>query len=163
MLIKSIVIFFIVAISLYFFADPLVASVGSQFAVIGTLLVGMLLEALVFSFSKMSVGSASSKRGNTRFSKGEEDQDAAMLIDSGTIYVGNLPYKISEQDVRGLFAQYGAVSSVRLMRDRKTSRFRGFGFVEMTPDDALVAIRALSGNEFMGRKLKVNLANEKNR
>ena len=74
------------------------------------------------------------------------------------IYVGNLPYSSSEEDVRELFAQYGEVTSVKLINDRETGRPRGFGFVEMDDSSAESAIEALDGQEFGGRSLKVNEA-----
>lgn len=74
------------------------------------------------------------------------------------IYVGNLPYSSSEEDVRELFAQYGEVTSVKLINDRETGRPRGFGFVEMDDQSAQSAIEALDGQEFGGRSLKVNEA-----
>ncbi|BCD67412.1 RNA-binding protein [Nitratiruptor sp. YY09-18] len=74
------------------------------------------------------------------------------------IYVGNLPYRSGEEEVRNLFAQYGEVNSVKLITDRETGRPRGFGFVEMDDSEALAAIEALDGQEFEGRVLKVNEA-----
>ncbi len=74
------------------------------------------------------------------------------------IYVGNLPYRSSEEEVRELFAQYGEVNSVKLITDRETGRPRGFGFVEMEDESAQEAIEALDGQEFDGRRLKVNEA-----
>lgn len=74
------------------------------------------------------------------------------------IYVGNLPYSSNEEDVRELFAQYGEVTSVKLINDRETGRPRGFGFVEMDDSSADSAIEALDGSEFGGRSLKVNEA-----
>lgn len=74
------------------------------------------------------------------------------------IYVGNLPYRSGEDDVRDLFSQYGEVISVKLITDRETGRPRGFGFVEMEDDAALNAIESLDGKEFEGRTLRVNEA-----
>ena len=75
------------------------------------------------------------------------------------IYVGNLPFRTTEENVRDLFARYGAVQSVKLISDRETGKPRGFGFVEMDDDSAAdEAIRALDGAEFEGRSLKVNEA-----
>jgi RNA recognition motif-containing protein len=74
------------------------------------------------------------------------------------IYVGNLPYRSTEDEVRELFAQYGEVKSVKLITDRETGRARGFGFVEMEDEGASSAIEALDGKEFEGRVLKVNEA-----
>ncbi len=78
-----------------------------------------------------------------------------------TIYVGNLPFSASEQDVRELFARHGAVHSVKLISDRDTGRPKGFGFVEMVPSEAEFAIRALEGVDFGGRNLRVNEARER--
>ena len=75
-----------------------------------------------------------------------------------TIYVGNIPYSASEDDIRELFAQHGTVHSVKLINDRYTGRFRGFGFIEMDPEDADTAIQALNGNDYGGRTLRVNEA-----
>ena len=78
-----------------------------------------------------------------------------------TIYVGNLPFDASEEDVRRLFDKYGEVSKVSLINDRETGRPRGFGFVEMPPEDAAAAIDALDGAEFGGRSLRVNEARDR--
>ena len=75
-----------------------------------------------------------------------------------SIYVGNLSYDASEQEISDLFEQYGEVRSVRLIKDRETGRARGFGFVEMGADAADKAIEALEGQVFLGRNLKVNEA-----
>ena len=74
------------------------------------------------------------------------------------IYVGNLPYSASEQDVSTLFSQYGEVESVSLPTDRETGRLRGFGFVEMAAADAAKAISGLNGTDMGGRSLNVNEA-----
>lgn len=75
-----------------------------------------------------------------------------------SIYVGNIPFSASEDDLRDLFAQHGDVLSVKFIMDRESGRFRGFGFVEMEDADALAAIEALDGNDMGGRNLKVNEA-----
>ncbi len=75
------------------------------------------------------------------------------------IYVGNIPWSTDEDAVRELFEQYGAVDSVKLIKDRETGRLRGFGFVEMTEDDsARNAIEQLNQSDFGGRTLVVNEA-----
>lgn len=76
-----------------------------------------------------------------------------------TLYVGNLSYQATEDDLSAVFAEYGAVKRVVLPTDRETGRMRGFAFVEMNEDaheDA--AISALDGAEWMGRQLRVNKA-----
>jgi cold-inducible RNA-binding protein len=78
------------------------------------------------------------------------------------LYVGNLPYSTSEEDLRNLFSQYGNVESVAVITDRETGRSKGFGFVEFGDDtEARNAISALSGQEFGGRALTVNEARPK--
>ncbi len=77
---------------------------------------------------------------------------------SKSIYVGNLPWSATEDQVQALFAEYGAVLSVKLINDRETGRARGFGFVEMEDADALAAIEALDNHDFGGRTLRVNEA-----
>ncbi|MFH1913517.1 MAG: RNA-binding protein [Pseudomonadota bacterium] len=78
-----------------------------------------------------------------------------------SIYVGNIPFSVSENDIRDMFGAYGRVVSVKLVEDRETGRFRGFGFVEMDDADALSAIEALDGKDMSGRTLKVNEARPK--
>src|SRR3954471_16157546 len=79
------------------------------------------------------------------------------------IYVGNLPFSADEAQVRALFEPHGAVESVSLINDRETGRPRGFGFVEMSREDAAKAIQALNGKDMGGRPLKVNEAQDKPR
>jgi RNA recognition motif-containing protein len=75
------------------------------------------------------------------------------------IFVGNLSFGATEDAVRSLFAQYGAVERVSIITDRDTGQSRGFGFVEMgNNDEANRAIAALDGQELNGRALKVNEA-----
>ena len=75
------------------------------------------------------------------------------------IYVGNLAFTATEQDLRQLFEPYGAVDEIRVIMDRETGRSKGFGFVEM-PDGtaARAAIAKLQGHEIAGRTLTVNEA-----
>ena len=71
------------------------------------------------------------------------------------IYVGNLSWGMSDQDLENLFAEHGSVTSAKIITDRMTNRSRGFGFVEMS-DGADAAIEALNETEIEGRKLVVN-------
>ncbi|HEX2465332.1 MAG TPA: RNA-binding protein [Thermoanaerobaculia bacterium] len=79
---------------------------------------------------------------------------------SKRIYVGNLPFSTTDDELRSLFSQYGQVVSVNLVTDRETGRPRGFGFVEMEGADE--AISALDRKEFGGRVLTVNEARPRN-
>ena len=75
------------------------------------------------------------------------------------IYVGNLSYSVSDQDLGEVFAQYGNVESARIVTDRESGRSKGFGFVEMSTDDeAKEAIEKLNGTEFGGRNMNVSEA-----
>lgn len=74
------------------------------------------------------------------------------------IYVGNLPFTATDDEVRGLFSKHGTVYTVKLVMDRDTGRPRGFCFVEMENRAADVAINALNGSDFGGRSLRVNEA-----
>src|SRR5713226_8949644 len=75
------------------------------------------------------------------------------------LYVGNLSFQTSSEDLRAHFAQAGTVESASVVEDRMTGRSRGFGFVEMaTPEEAAAAIEQLNGKEFAGRNLTVNEA-----
>ena len=78
------------------------------------------------------------------------------------IYVGNLPFQSSEDEVRELFGQHGEVLNVSLINDRETGRPRGFGFVEMPEDAGRTAISELDGKDLGGRRLTVNEARPRN-
>ena len=75
------------------------------------------------------------------------------------LYVGNLSFNSTENDVSDAFSAYGTVTSVTLITDRETGRPRGFGFVEMSSDaEAQAAMQAMDGQDLDGRSLKVNVA-----
>ena len=74
------------------------------------------------------------------------------------IYVGNLPFRTTTQELRDLFASYGEVNDVVIPEDRETGRSRGFGFVDMDDDSGRGAIEALDGWDMDGRALRVNEA-----
>jgi RNA recognition motif-containing protein len=78
------------------------------------------------------------------------------------IYVANVPFKASEQELKGLFEEFGEVSSAKIIMDKETQRSRGFAFVDM-PDDssAKQAISKLNGADFLGKQLVVNEARPK--
>ena len=74
------------------------------------------------------------------------------------MYVGNLAFQSTEDDIENLFSQHGEVKSVNLITDRETGRSRGFAFVEMSVEDADAAMQSLDGKTFEGRNLKINEA-----
>ena len=78
------------------------------------------------------------------------------------LFVGNLGYGVTEDSLRSLFASYGTVESVTILKDRDSGQSRGFGFVEMSNNnESQKAITALNGKEFEGRMLNVNEARPK--
>lgn len=80
------------------------------------------------------------------------------------IYVGNLSYGMSESELRDAFAQFGEVSSVKILMDRETGRSRGFGFVEMpNQSEGEAAVSNLNGKDLSGRALRVNEARPRER
>ena len=79
------------------------------------------------------------------------------------IYVGNLPFTTTDDDLRDLFARHGEVSKASVVIDRESGRSRGFGFVEMETASAEVAITALNGRDVGGRSLRVNEAESRQR
>ncbi|PAS09327.1 RNA recognition motif domain-containing protein [Vibrio cholerae] len=87
-------------------------------------------------------------------------QDEEVSSTTKTLYVGNLPYKANESHVKELFAEYGEVFAVRLMKDKRTGKRRGFGFVVIAAGQAQTAIDALNEKEYMQRTLKIRIAND---
>ncbi len=77
------------------------------------------------------------------------------------LFVGNLPFTVTEDALRTLFAPHGTVEKIALISDRDTGRPRGFAFVEMSNADAARAMQSLNGTDFGGRPLKVNEAQER--
>lgn len=79
-----------------------------------------------------------------------------------SIYVGNIAYTVSQEDIQEVFADYGTVKRVTVPMDRETGRPRGFAFVEMSADaEEEAAIEALDGAEWLGREIRVNKARPK--
>jgi cold-inducible RNA-binding protein len=78
------------------------------------------------------------------------------------LYVGNLSYAVNDSSLRALFEAYGTVQSATVVVDRDSGRSKGFGFVEMSDDDAKKAMQALNGQQHEGRTIRVNEARPKN-
>jgi RNA recognition motif-containing protein len=79
------------------------------------------------------------------------------------IYVGNLSYQATEEELTELFSKYGNIKSIALIKDRATGRPKGFGFIEFDDNGQADASIEMDGQEFMGRPLKVNIAREQQR
>ncbi|KIM11007.1 MAG: RNA-binding protein [Sulfuricurvum sp. PC08-66] len=77
------------------------------------------------------------------------------------IYIGNLPYSLSENEIKELFSTYGEVSKVTLIVDRESGRKKGYGFVKMDPQGCQEAIKELNETQFMGRTIKVSAASNR--
>lgn len=108
-------------------------------------IVGLLLPIIVLQSNSKSEESVQTA-----------DEDKATT----TLYVGNLPYKANESHVRQLFSEYGEVFAVRLMKDKRTGKRRGFGFVVVASKDTDSVIETLNDHDYMQRTLKVRVAND---
>ena len=90
------------------------------------------------------------------------ESDASRNSELGKkLYVGNLPFTTTEDELRSLFEQHGSVETINVITDRDTGRPRGFAFVEMDESSADAAMQALDGTDLGGRALRVNEANER--
>lgn len=105
--------------------------------------IGVIATVIILNFSNQAPQKATEKDPSTK-----------------TLYVGNLPYKANEANVRELFSEYGEVFAVRLMKDKRTGKRRGFGFVVMASSDTENAITQLNEMDYMQRTLKVRVAND---
>lgn len=143
--ILNIFITVIFAIVLYFVLPILASDISSPLAAAIGVLVGGILIPIV---TKLLPSTNSSN----------EDGGSGEV---STLYVGNLPYRANEQAVQEHFEQQGNVVSVRLMKDRRTGKRKGYGFVEMNAKGADKAIKNLNDSIFQERTLKVRLAKEK--
>ncbi|MDN3696621.1 RNA-binding protein [Vibrio sp. 03-59-1] len=108
-----------------------------------TFVIGVLASAFILNLSSTKSASEPEQNPSTK-----------------TLYVGNLPYKANESHVRELFSEQGEVFAVRLMKDKRTGKRRGFGFVVMASNDVQTAISALNDKDYMQRTLKVRIAND---
>lgn len=77
------------------------------------------------------------------------------------LYVGNLSYRATDEDLRSLFSQFGDVDDVKVIMDRQTNRSKGFGFVTLSSADAAKEALRLDGTDHLGRNIKVNIARDK--
>jgi RNA recognition motif-containing protein len=97
--------------------------------------------------------------GRERFLSERQWLSEWIIMQKNKLFVGNLSFDVTENDLQDTFAQYGAVTEVNLMMDRSTGRSRGFAFVTMATDEAAqAAIAALNGADLRGRALTVNVA-----
>ena len=117
-----------------------------------TVAVSLLLSGIVTPWLASLFGSSETKQDTVVTEEGRE---------TATLYVGNLPYKANEDAVKEYFRSYIDVQSVRLMKDRRTGKRKGYGFIEVMTKDVDQAINELNDKVFLERTLKVRHAKEK--
>lgn len=139
---KVILITLVIAVASFFIVDSALSSTQLDAALM--LAVGIIIGSVV-----------------SQFFKSDTQQEKQSNLSTTTLYVGNLPYRANEHVVRELFEEQGQVFSVRLLKDKNTGKRRGFGFVEMSKQDAEKAITQLNEREFQQRTLKVREAKQK--
>ncbi|MCH8493744.1 MAG: RNA-binding protein [Idiomarina sp.] len=130
------------------FVDSADTTIVSLIA-LGTFLGGVVTPYINFYLAQRKTKTAATQQPTHKTKKG---------VDGRTLYVGNLPFKVSEEDVIALFGRYGDVTDVRLVKDRRTGRKKGYGFVEMDATGADLALAKLNDRDFEGRTLKVRTA-----
>jgi RNA recognition motif-containing protein len=151
---------FVLAFVAYFlssaeFATSMTGVIASIFVVLTTL--SLLAVSNIHS-------SAQSTRGTAKTPSAAATSSNAVSSSTGstaTLYVGNLAYKANEQTVQEFFETVGTVKSVRLVKDKRTGRRKGFGFIEINTGDENTFISKLNESEFMERNIIVRPANEK--
>ena len=141
----NIILSVVLAVAGYLLVPVIAANLDPSLALaIGLLLGGILVPIIGSQFSGTSSVVQQADEENSK-----------------TLYVGNLPYRANEQAVQQHFELQGQVHSVRLMKDRRTGKRKGYGFVEMTAAGAEKAIQNLNDSEFQERTLKVRMAKDK--
>ncbi|GAC29268.1 RNA recognition motif domain-containing protein [Brumicola pallidula] len=147
-----------------FFVASLILGEGSTSIEKSMFAVGVILNAvLIFilsSITKTTASAASTSVTSSAISN-DDDHDDESDEDVSTLYVGNLPYRANEQIVKEHFETFGYVRSVRLMKDKRTGKRKGFGFVEVSAQQADSMIDKLNDSEFQERTIKVRPAKDK--
>jgi hypothetical protein len=148
-----------------FFVAGLLLGEGSTSIEKSMFAVGVILNAvLIFvlsSMTKSNASAASSTVTSSSISNDDDESDDESDEDVSTLYVGNLPYRANEQIVKEHFETFGYVRSVRLMKDKRTGKRKGFGFVEVSAQEADSMIEKLNDSEFQERTIKVRPAKDK--
>ncbi|MFT5282927.1 MAG: RNA recognition motif-containing protein [Yoonia sp.] len=120
-----------------------------------------IISLVVVSLLQNSAGTVSRTEKHFASSPSSSSSTPSSAGDTATLYVGNLAYKANEQIVQEYFEKVGIVKSVRLVKDKRTGRRKGFGFIEVSSGDENVFIEKLNESEFMERNIIVRPANEK--
>ncbi len=154
---------------------PLLVVASIILAVIGFVVSGFIFDetSTIIQRSMLSIGVIlnaafvfvlSSMTNSAGSDYDDEDEETTAITDDGdvsTLYVGNLPYRANEQIVKEHFENFGYVRSVRLMKDKRTGKRKGFGFVEVAAQEADAMIKKLNDSEFQERTIKVRPAKDK--
>ncbi|SHO57223.1 RNA recognition motif domain-containing protein [Vibrio quintilis] len=130
----------------------------TAYSIIGVALLSQISLSSFIAFLAGTIGATAIVLLNSREAKAPGNEP--IQSKTTTLYVGNLPYKANESNVKTLFSQYGDVFAVRLMKDKRTGKRRGFGFVVMPSSDAPTALENLNEHSYMDRTLKVRVAND---
>ncbi len=146
--IKLLAIAFVLSLLGYYLGDALGFTGVPAASVLATgLLIGCIFGGLLVALApKCTATSAASTSQND---------------ETSNIYVGNLPFNAGDDDVKNIFSPYGEVIAIRLVKDRRSKRFKGYGFVEMSVAGAKAAIENLDGTDYAGRTLRINEAKKK--
>ncbi|MFQ3206501.1 MAG: hypothetical protein ACI9IT_000639 [Glaciecola sp.] len=151
-----------------FFVAGLILGEGSTSIEKSMFAVGVIFNAvlmfLLSGMTKSNASAASSKQTSSSIpndNDDESDESDESDEDVSTLYVGNLPYRANEQIVKEHFETFGYVRSVRLMKDKRTGKRKGFGFVEVSAQEADSMIEKLNDSEFQERTIKVRPAKDK--
>ncbi|MDP5030186.1 MAG: RNA-binding protein [Paraglaciecola sp.] len=143
-LITNIISVLVLAIASYFVFNSFNIALSPAISVALGIIIGGIATVLLTQLKSASTG-----------------VETAHVSELSTLYVGNLPYRANEQAVQEHFELHGVVNSVRLMKDRRTGKRKGYGFVEMDAKGADKAIKNLNDSVFQERTLKVRLAKDK--
>ncbi|MGX9419397.1 RNA recognition motif domain-containing protein [Vibrio sp. WJH972] len=130
------------------------------FAVIGTIVLAVLSFPPAVSFLIGVIGTTLIFIYTSNKTQSATEQESSESGSTTTLYIGNLPYKANETNVKELFSEYGEVFAVRLMKDKKTGKRRGFGFVVIADSAVQHTIDNLNEFNYQGRTLKVRVAND---
>jgi len=145
----------------FFVAGPILGE-GTSSVAKSMFSAGVLLNAvLIFILSSMTKSSSSVTPAPVSSPTTSASTDVESDEDVSTLYVGNLPYRANEQIVKEHFEKFGYVRSVRLMKDKRTGKRKGFGFVEVAAQEADSMIKELNDSEFEERTIKVRPAKDK--
>jgi RNA recognition motif-containing protein len=134
--------------------------VSALFAIIGVAVLSFLYFPPAIAFLVGVIGTTLIFIFTANKTETSQEQTSSEQSSTTTLYIGNLPYKANETNVKELFSEYGEVFAVRLMKDKKTGKRRGFGFVVIADSAVQHTVDSLNEFNYQGRTLKVRIAND---